>query len=447
MSFKYNFNSNFVWGVASSAYQIEGGWDCDGKGPSIWDTFCHQKSNIAYEQTGNISCNHYENYLKDIKLMYSFGIRAYRFSISWPRVFPNGDNVLNTKGLEFYDKLVDTLIEYNITPYITLYHWDLPQALEDQGGWQSRNTSVAFSKYAAFICEHFSDRVKYFITINEPQIISFLGYHAGIHAPGLKLSMEDTLNVLHNLALAHGMAVSAMRLSAKVPISIGFSSTGELCYPYNNCNNFLSEDINAARTMSFTVNNENWMFCHTLFCDAALLGKYPDINGIPVSKQFTFIKDNDMEIINQPIDFLGLNIYNGHCVNANGFIEKEPGFPRTALKWPITPGVMNWGVRFIYERYHLPIYITENGTSCNDKVYLDGKVHDLDRIDFLQRYLIELELAYVDGIDIRGYFHWSFTDNFEWHSGYEERLGLVYVDYKTQERIPKDSAYWFMGII
>lgn len=447
MSLKYNFKSNFVWGVASSAYQIEGGWNCDGKGPSIWDTFCHQGSNIAYEQTGDISCNHYEYYLNDIKLMHSLGIKAYRFSISWPRVFPNGDNVLNSKGLEFYDKLVDTLIEYNITPYITLYHWDLPQALEDHGGWQSRDTAVAFAKYAAFICEHFSERVKCFITINEPQIISYLGYHAGVHAPGLKLSMEATLNVLHNLALAHGMAVIAMRLSAKVPVLIGFSSTGELCYPYNNCNNCLPEDINAARNMSFTVNNDNWMFCHTLFCDAAILGKYPDINGIPVSKQFTFIEDNDMEIINQPIDFLGLNIYNGHCVNANGFVEKEPGFPRTALKWPITPGVMNWGVRFIYERYHLPIYITENGTSCNDKVYLDGKVHDLDRIDFLQRYLTELEQANLDGIDIRGYFHWSFTDNFEWHSGYEERLGLVYVDYKTQERIPKDSAYWFMGII
>ena len=454
MSLKFNFQSNFVWGVASSAYQIEGGWDCDGKGPSIWDTFCHQGSNIANAQTGDISCNHYENYLNDIKLMHSLGIHSYRFSISWPRVFPNGDNVLNSKGLEFYDKLVDALIEYNITPYITLYHWDLPQALEDQGGWQNRDTAVAFSVSAAFICKHFSSRVKNYITINEPQIISFLGYHNGIHAPGLKLSMGATLNVIHNLALAHGMAVNAMRLSANAPVLIGFSSTGELCYPYENQDssniNFKSstkEDIDTARSMSFTVTKDNWMFCHTIFCDAVCLGKYPDILGEPASKLISAFKDGDMEIMHQPIDFLGVNIYNGHCVDSNGFVPREPGFPRTALKWPITPEVMNWGTRFIYERYQLPIYITENGLSCHDKIYLDGKVHDQERIDFLQRYLLELEKSYLAGTDISGYFHWSFTDNFEWHNGYEDRFGLIYIDYQTQERIPKDSALWYKSII
>ncbi|SEW35683.1 GH1 family beta-glucosidase [[Clostridium] fimetarium] len=454
MSLKFNFQSNFVWGVASSAYQIEGGWDCDGKGPSIWDAFCHENSNIANAQTGDISCNHYENYLNDIKLMHSLGINAYRFSISWPRVFPNGDKVLNSKGLEFYDKLVDALIEYNITPYITLYHWDLPQALEDQGGWQNRDTAVAFSEYAAFICKHFSTRVKNYITINEPQIILFLGYHNGIHAPGLKLSMGATLNVIHNLALAHGMAVNAMRLSANAPVLIGFSSTGELCYPYENqdssSTNFKSstkEDIDTARSMSFTVTKDNWMFCHTIFCDAVCLGKYPDILGEPASKLISAFKDGDMEIMHQPIDFLGVNIYNGHCVDSNGFVPREPGFPRTALKWPITPEVMNWGTRFIYERYQLPIYITENGLSCHDKIYLDGKVHDQERIDFLQRYLLELEKSYSAGTDISGYFHWSFTDNFEWHNGYEDRFGLIYIDYQTQERIPKDSALWYKSII
>ena len=454
MSIDFNFRSDFVWGVASSAYQIEGGWACDGKGPSIWDTFCHQGSNIANEQTGDISCNHYEHYLNDIKLMHSLGIQAYRFSISWPRVFPNGDEVLNTKGLEFYDKLVDTLIEYKITPYITLYHWDLPQVLEDQGGWQSRDTSVAFSKYAAFICKHFSDRVKNYNTINEPQIISFLGYHTGEHAPGLKLSMKKTLNVIHNLALAHGMAVKAMRLSTSTPVLIGFSSTGELCYPYedhdgsnNNYKNASQEDIDAARRMSFTVTKDNWMFCHTIFCDAVCLGMYPAIEGESSSSLFSFIQDGDMEIIHQPIDFLGVNIYNGHCVNSNGYVPREAGFPRTSLKWPITPEVMNWGTRFLYERYHLPIYITENGISCHDKIYLDGKVHDQERIDFLQRYLTELKKSYFDGTDIRGYFHWSFTDNFEWHNGYEDRFGLIYVDYRTGKRIPKDSALWYKNII
>jgi len=446
MAFSLKFSPNFTWGVASSAYQIEGGWNTDGKGPSIWDTFCHQNSTIANAQTGDISCHHYEHFLEDIKLMSSLGIDSYRFSISWPRVFPNGDETLNPKGLAFYDQLVDTLIEYGITPYLTLYHWDLPQALEDQGGWQNRDTAIAFSIYAAFICKHFSNRVKNYITINEPQIISFLGYHTGIHAPGLQLSMPATLNVLHHLALAHGMAVSAMRLSATRPVLIGFSSTGDLCYP-DELQDISKDDIDVARTMSFNVTKDNWMFCHTIFCDAACLGHYPEINGKSAAQLISAYKDGDMKLIHQPVDFLGLNIYNGHCVNHNGMVPRNPGFPRTSLNWPITPQVMNWGTRFIYERYQLPIYITENGLACHDKVYLDGQVHDQERIDFLQRYLLELEKSVLSGTDVIGYFHWSFTDNFEWHNGYDERFGLIFVDYQTQERIPKDSALWYKSII
>lgn len=451
MSSRFQFNPNFIWGVASSAYQIEGGWNSDGKGPSIWDTFCHEGSKITYDQTGDIACNHYEKYLDDIKLMHSLGIKAYRFSISWPRVFPKGDLELNKKGLEFYDNLVNTLLEYGITPYITLYHWDLPQSLQDQGGWQNRKTAVAFSQYAGFICKHFSDRVQYYITINEPQIISFLGYHIGVHAPGLKLPVEDTLQVCHNLLLAHGLAVISMREHAKRTVFIGFSSTGELCYPVRQTDDlndqYLEKDVLTAENMSFTVTEQNWSFCHTIFCDAIFFGKYPSTDTLSPNPLFTFIEEGDMEIISQPIDFLGLNIYNGHCINSDGYLKKEPGFARTAIKWPVTPEVMRWGTQFIYSRYHIPIFITENGLSCNDKIYLDGKVHDLDRIDFLQRYLIELEKSYLTGTDIRGYFHWCFTDNFEWHNGFEERFGLIYVDYKTQQRIPKDSAYWFQDII
>lgn len=443
-----NFRPDFVWGVASSAYQIEGGWNLGGKGPSIWDEFCHSGSNIAYDHSGDTACNHFELYPEDIALMRSLNINSYRFSVSWPRIFPDGNETLNPQGLEYYDNIVNLLLENDITPYITLYHWDLPLALENLGGWQNRETANAFSKFSEFICGHFSDRVRYFITINEPQIISFLGYNTGAHAPGLKLPVEETLNILHNLALAHGMAVSAMRKSAKKPVSIGFSSTGSLCYPYEDSNGHSSpEDILAAENMSFRVTDDNWNFCHTIFCDAACLGKYPDIDGVPFSELYSFVKDGDLEIIHQPIDFLGLNIYNGHCVNAHGFIEREPGFPRTALKWPVTPGVINWGVQFIYKRYKLPIYITENGLACNDKIFLDGKVHDPDRIDFLQRYILELNKAASAGTDIRGYFHWSFTDNFEWNNGYEERFGLVFIDYKTQTRIPKDSALWFSSII
>ena len=457
-----SMNNDFVWGTASSAYQIEGAHNRDGKGPSIWDTFTATHGHTAHDDTGETACCHYDLYEEDIKLMAQLGIKAYRFSICWPRVFPNGDSQINNKGLQFYDNVVNCCIANGITPYITLYHWDLPQVLQDKGGWLNRDTSYAFAEYAASMCQHFSDRADNFFTINEPQIVSMMGYYSGLHAPGLKLSIKETFNVLHNLALAHGLAVKAMRKSCQKPVHIGFSSTGNLCYPSDEN----EDDVNMARKSTFNVNHDTWGFCHTIFCDMTLLGRYPDIkdsklltslfhdsmasqrNHAPSQySALSFVKDGDIDIMHQTVDFLGLNIYNGHEVNYLGPVPKIAGAPRTALKWPITPQVMNWGVRFVYERYNLPIYITENGLSCNDKTYLDGKVHDQDRIDFLTRYIRELEKASNEGIHILGYFHWSFTDNFEWHSGYDERFGLVYIDYATQQRIPKDSAYWYRDYI
>lgn len=455
------FDKNFLWGTASSSYQIEGAFTEDGKGLSIWDTFSNKPGNIAHDENGNKACDHYHRYREDIALMKNLGIQAYRFSISWSRIFPDGivkdsdGNIrYNKAGLDFYDKIVNLCLENNIKPFITIYHWDLPQALEDKGGWLNRETAFVFADYAEFICEHFSDRVTNIATINEPQIISGLGYMLGLHAPGKKLDAVSVLSVIHHLALAHGLAVTKMRAVAKQPVKTGFSSTGDLCYPSKECD----EDIDAARAECFNIVKGNMTFNHTIFCDMTCLGRYPDIAGTELHlepglekighyEELPSVKDGDIELIHQPIDYLGINVYNGHEINAAGHINKKPGSPRTALGWPVTPGVMNYGIRYLYERYNLPIYIFEDGLACNDIISLDGKVHDSNRIDFLTRYLTELEKAYKAGVPILGYFHWSFTDNFEWHSGYDPRFGLIYVDYETQQRIPKDSAYWYSDLI
>ena len=455
------FDKNFLWGTASSSYQIEGAFTEDGKGLSIWDTFSNKPGNIAHDENGNKACDHYHRYREDISLMKNLGIQAYRFSISWSRIFPDGivkdsdGNIrYNKAGLDFYDKIVNFCLENNIKPFITIYHWDLPQALEDKGGWLNRETAFVFADYAEFICKHFSDRVTNIATINEPQIISGLGYMLGLHAPGKKLDTVSVLSVIHHLALAHGLAVTKMRAVAKQPVKIGFSSTGGLCYPSKECD----EDIDAARAECFNIVKGNMTFNHTIFCDMTCLGRYPDIAGTELHlepglekighyEELPFVKKGDIELIHQPIDYLGINVYNGHEINAAGHINKKPGSPRTALGWPVTPGVMNYGIRYLYERYNLPIYIFEDGLACNDIISLDGKVHDSNRIDFLTRYLTDLEKAYKAGVPILGYFHWSFTDNFEWHSGYDPRFGLVFVDYETQQRIPKDSAYWYSDLI
>ncbi len=441
-----NFPKYFIWGTASSSYQIEGAAGADGKGVSIWDTFSHQDGKIAYGHTGDISCDHYHRYKEDIDIMAQMDLQAYRFSISWPRLFPNGDTVRNEKGFAFYDKLVDYLLQKNITPYLTLYHWDLPQKLQDSGGWTSRDTTDAFAFYAREVVKHFSGRIKHFITFNEPQVITCLGHIKGSHAPGLRLKEREAMRVMHNLALAHGKAVLSMRDAANGEIQIGAVSTGKVCYPATNS----SLDSMASKAEMFHATSEDWFFTHHWFLDAVCFGCYPELNYKNAEKKLSFIEPDDFTIIKQPLDFLGFNIYHGHEIttaNPSLYMPKYEGFPRTALKWPITPKCLHYGLRYLYDRYHLPIYITENGISCNDKVYLDGQVHDPDRIDYLNRYLMEMEKVFAEGIDLRGYFHWSFTDNFEWNNGYEERFGLIYVDYPTQRRIIKDSGYWYAKVI
>lgn len=446
-----SFKKDFAWGVATSAYQIEGAAYADGKGLSIWDMFCKEPGKVYGGHHGAVACDHYYQYKEDIKIMKEMGIKAYRFSIAWTRVLPDGTGEINERGLMFYSDLVDELLANGIEPYVTLFHWDLPYELHKKGGWMNEDSPKWFAEYAKVIVQKLSDRVKYFITFNEPQCFIGLGYNSGIHAPGLKQSVADTLVMAHHVLLAHGLAVRAMRKYAKGVVKIGYAPTASMNYPAST----KEEDIEAARRSLFEMPQtieERWAWNITWWSDPIFFGKYPE-DGIKLfENMMPKVKPEDMAIISEPIDFLGQNVYNGMQVRAgeNGeieYLERYKGFPKTALNWPITPEALYWGPKFLYERYKKPIYITENGLSCHDIISLDGKVHDPNRIDFLNRYLLEFKRAAKDGVDIAGYFAWSLLDNFEWHSGYAERFGLVFVDYTTGKRTIKDSARWYKEVI
>ena len=329
---------------------------------------------------------------------------------------------------------------------MTLYHWELPQAAQDRGGWQAEETARAFGRFAGMMADHFKGRVRHYFTLNEPQCTTSLGYAQGIHAPGLRLELSEQFRVHVHQMMAHGLALRAIK-AADPDAVVGIASTGNLCYPETET----PENIDAARQATFATDAANWIFTHQWLLDPIVLGRFPDCAGTVLEPLVKKVSQKQMEIIHAVPDMLGYNIYNGHEVRAvKGGCEhvpKYPGYPRTALKWPVTPDVLNWGVRFLQERYSLPGYITENGLSCNDRIYLDGKVHDPDRIDFLARYLISLSKAVESGADIRGYFHWALTDNLEWHSGYGDRFGLIYVDFPTGDRIPKDSFCWYQNTV
>lgn len=443
------FPKNFMWGTASASYQIEGGAYEDGKGLSIWDTFSHTPGKIFGGHTGDVACDAYHRYEEDLDLLASFGIMHYRFSISWPRILPTGTGAVNEKGLAYYDRIVDGCLARGIEPWITLYHWDLPQALQDFGGWKNRDTAYAFETYTEIIASHFKDRVKRFMTINEPQCIVGLGHGYANHAPGIPLEPAEMFVLWHHIMLAHGFACRALRKHIPDAI-IGVASTGNLAYPDEKLSKTPAEVV--AQSFSTDPADGGWFFNHQWFLDPLCLGHYPEDIHSPWYTLGKEVTTKDLETIAQPLDFIALNIYNGHEMGRGEdgkfhVLPKYPGFPRTALKWPVTPEVLYWGPRLIYERYHLPIVISENGLSCNDKVYLDGNVHDADRIDFLHRYLRELRNACQDHVPVIAYLHWSFTDNFEWYSGYDDRFGIIYVDYRNQTRIPKDSAYWYKEVI
>ena len=424
---------------------VRGGWDADGKGRSIWDDFAQQKclGHVKNDETGNMACDVYHRYASDAELMQQLGLRAYRFSVSWPRIIPEGRGSVNEKGLAYYDRLVDALLERGIEPWMTLYHWDLPSALQAQGGWLSRETVEAFGEYAALMAKHFDGRVRRYMTINEPQCVTKLGYGTGAHAPGLTLSGEAQAQVMHHLALTHSAGMRAIRAHSSQKPQVGAVPCGRLCYPLEDTN----EGRIAAERASFDLSGDDWIFTFNIFLDSLILRHYDDSAPEAVRRFADTIPEKDWAAMEAP-DFIGINVYHGTPVNALGEPSgRYQGFPLTACKWPFTPQVMRFGPLALYQRYGLPMYITENGQSANDRIFRDGKVHDLDRIDYLHRYLTQLSEGIAQGAPVRGYFQWSFLDNFEWAEGYDERFGLVYVDYPSQRRIPKDSAYWYAQVM
>ena len=439
------FRKDFLWGGAVAANQCEGAWNEDGKGPSIWDVFSHDPDtpHIRYGDTGDVACDVYHRFREDIALMKQLGIKAYRFSISWSRVIPDGDGEVNEAGLRFYDELVDELLKNGIEPLITLYHWDLPSALQDKGGWLNREIVQAFGRYAEIIATHFRGRVRRYMTINEPQCVTVLGYGKGIHAPGLILGDEKLAQIFHILALSHSEALRRIKAVSGPETQVGIVSCGRLCYPLADT----PENREAAYRASFDLSRGVWGFTFNIILDSLILRRYDDSAPAAVRRFAETVPDFEWEQMKTP-DFIGINVYNGDCVDAEGKpAGRWPGFPLTATKWPVTPEVMHYGPLNLFRRYGLPMLITENGQSCNDRIFLDGKVHDPERIDFLQRYLLELHKAVDEGAPLGGYLQWSFLDNFEWNEGYGERFGIVYVDYPTQRRVPKDSAFWFCRVI
>ena len=441
------FPESFLWGAASASYQIEGGVKEGGRGASIWDTFSHIPGKVARDENGDVACDSFHRWADDVAALKAMNLRAYRFSIAWPRILPQGDGPVNPDGLAYYDALVDALLENSIEPYITLYHWDLPQGREARGGWQNIETARAFGRYAAVVAEHFKGRVHNWFTINEIACVVGLGYGSGIHAPGLQLSLEGQFTCWQHVVYAHCLAEKALH-QADPDNRVGFASTGRLCYPVTNA----PMDVEAARRLTFGCPDDDWTFTHQMALDPLCLGHWPreDV-GPRLAACIAAVPPeiNEALAFGKP-DMLGLNIYNAQParMGASGpeYVRRPTGYPRTALGWPVEPDSLDWSPRFIGERYGLPMYITENGLSCNDKVYLDGQVHDADRIDFTARYLLALSVGIAQGADVRGYFHWSLVDNFEWYSGYNERFGLYFIDYATHDRIPKDSARWYARV-
>ena len=440
-----SFRKDFVWGAATASYQIEGAAYEDGKGGNIWDEFSCLDGKIIDKSSGDVACDHYHRYKEDVRLMAGLGLRAYRFSISWSRIMPEGTGAVNQKGIEFYNSLIDELLKSGIEPYVTLYHWDLPYALHQKGGWLNNEISDCFEEYTRVVAEQFGDRVKHFITFNEPQVFTGCGYMSGEHAPGHKLASKELLQIGHNVLKAHGKAVRILR--KMIPgVEIGFTSASTAAVPVS------QQDVEAARTTYFYCGREHFVFTEAFWLDPIVFGTYPDNILKECADILPEITEEDMELIGVPIDFIGLNIYTGALMkeNRSGFAEKVScpvGQARTAIGWDVIPESLYWGTKFYYDRYRLPIYITENGMSAHDCISLDGKVHDPNRIDYLHRYLRELRRSAEDGVDIRGYFQWSLMDNFEWARGYTERFGLIFVDYPTQQRIIKDSGYWYKDII
>ncbi len=436
MSFTDSFPDDFVWGVATAAYQIEGAPHANGRGESIWDRFSHTPGKTRNGDTGDVACEHFYRWEDDIQLMQHLGIQAYRFSIAWPRIFPDGAETPNLAGLGFYDRLVDKLLEAGIAPSPTLYHWDLPQALEDDGGWVQRRTAYAFAHYAEVVGERLGDRVEQWWTINEPWCVAELGYYSGDHAPGRR-NRTEALTAAHHTLLAHGLGMEALRRAAPAA-QVGLVTNVESVVPRS----AHPADIEAAE-LAHQLRN-------TWYVDPVMLGAYPEKAAEHYRWDAEPVKPGDMEIISAPMDSLGVNYYSRQVVGDDGVDDAErpsplvtANLPRTTMGWEIYPD----GLRDILLRFHRdyelpPVYVTESGVAFAD-VEQDGAIHDADRRAYLEAHFAAAAEAYAAGVDLRGYFVWSLMDNFEWQHGYSQRFGLVWVDYATQERIIKDSGHWF----
>ncbi len=434
------FPKGFLWGAATASYQIEGAWNEDGKGESTWDRFSHTPGTIYQNQNGDVACDHYHLWEKDVDLMSYIGLKAYRFSISWPRIFPEGKGKVNPKGLAFYDKLIDRLLEKGIKPAITLYHWDLPQTLEDIGGWLNRDVAKYFSEYASFLFYKFGDRVDLWITLNEPWVNAFLGYGWGVHAPG-KRDMKGAFIASHNFLLAHGYAVQIYKEEGYKG-SIGITINVAPVYPEKDTEENL---IAVERHDAFS---NRW------FLDPIFKKSYPESAWKVLEKTpWVFkVEERDFDIISQPIDFIGINYYTRSIVKANsedpytGISRVQGDGEVTAMNWEIYPDGLYDILVQLYSSYKIPIYITENGAAFDD-ILQNGKVNDIKRVNYLREHIKRAYFAIRDGVDLRGYFVWSLMDNFEWGHGFSKRFGIIYVNYENQERILKESAYFYKGII
>jgi beta-glucosidase len=456
------FPPDFLWGSATASYQIEGAAREDGRTPSIWDTFSHTPGKVLGGDTGDVACDHYHRFRDDIALMSSLGLQAYRFSVSWSRVQPTGRGPAVQRGLDFYRELVDGLLERDITPAITLYHWDLPQELEDAGGWPARETAERFADYAALVGEALGDRIRMWATHNEPFCAAFLGYGSGVHAPG-RTEPESVLKAAHHINLSHGLATQALRSVLPKNAQIGITFNPVVARPYSDS----PADADAARRIDALQTR--------IFTDPVLHGAYPDDLKRDTARvsDWSFVHDGDEATIHQPLDWMGLNYYTPSVVSAaedgdpaegadgHGSSEHSPWVgsadlvrfhlapgERTEMGWVIDPtGLSELLLRFHREAPGLPLYITENGGAFEDKADESGLVHDPDRIAYLQGHLGAVHDAMAEGADVRGYFVWSLLDNFEWAYGYSKRFGVVHVDFETLQRTPKASARWYAEVI
>lgn len=446
---EYSFPPGFLWGTATSSYQIEGAWNEDGKGPSIWDSFSHLPGRIKRNANGDLSIDHYHLWKQDFNLLSELGFKAYRFSTSWSRVFPTGSGQPNPKGVAFYDRLIDDLLKRGIDPWLCLYHWDLPQVLQDQGGWPSRSVAGNFADYAGFMAGKFGDRVQYWITHNEPGVTAGAGYLLGEHAPGIK-DPSQAIKTIHHLLLSHGLAIQSINASAPHPVKVGIVLNLTPSYPASS-----SEKDKIAAIRFDTLHNRS-------FLDPLLIGKSP-LEEMKLSKLLlgSSIQPGDLKLINQ-LDFLGINYYSRAVIKHDRkipfleFSQDHPQGNEYSGMWEIFPEGFFDLMKRVWDKYFLSpagqsnnpeIFITENGISVPDGFDLDGRIRDERRIRYLRDHLIQLHKALQGGIPIKGYFVWSLMDNFEWTHGYDMPYGLVHVDYQSQKRTIKESGHWFSEVI